>query len=117
MAIANRTTALVNPSTGPTWDTWVGRDIPPVPAGITGRLLGFPADVVYAAIDGTFGAGGSIKLSFSDDNFVTSTDYAAFTAALPLTRLSTALPHRYWRAQVTAGDGTTSLNVSLTSTP
>jgi hypothetical protein len=30
--------------------------------------------------------------------------------------LSTTAPHRYWRAQVTAGDGTTSLNVSLLAT-
>jgi len=112
LAILNRATALVNPSTGPVWDTWVGRSLQPNPAG---SLISFPGDKVYATVDGTFGTGGSIKFSFSDDNS-NFTDYAAYTAALTLVQLSTSVPHRYWRAQVTAGDGTTSLNASLLAT-
>ena len=114
MAILNRATALVNPSTGPTWDTWQGRTLPAQPNSAP-QSLSFPGDKVYATIDGTFGTGGSIKFSFSDDNS-NFTDYAAYTAALTLVQLSTSVPHRYWRAQVTAGDGTTSLNASLLAT-
>ena len=103
-AILYRETALLNGNTGLVRDLWVG-NVPTTPGGI------IPV-TCFATVDGTFGAGGTIVLEFSDDgtNFTT---FLTVTAALALRSLNPTVTHRFWRARVTAGDGTTSLNVSF----
>lgn len=67
-------------------------------------------------IAGTFGSGGSVTLEGSNDgtNAVTLDDFAdnALTKTSPALVRSQQLP-RFVRPNVTAGDGTTSLNVML----
>lgn len=105
--VINRAAALANPSTGPVWDNWLAQAPPVGPQGNRPQLC----TTVYAVVDGTFGAGGTLVLASSDDgtNFTTVLTLAA---ALPLVQIGN-LAKRFWRASVTAGDGTTALNVSL----
>jgi hypothetical protein len=106
--VLNRATALVNPTTGATWDCWVNVAPPVSPAGGRPQL----ANAIYAVVDGTFGAGGTLVIEGSDDGTSFAT-IRSLTAALPLTQIATQ--KRFVRANVTAGDGTTSLNVSILS--
>lgn len=67
-------------------------------------------------VNGTFGSGGSVTLQGSNDgtNWVTLTDPAGSALTFTSAGLKAILPlPRYIRPNVTAGDGTTSLNVIL----
>lgn len=105
--VINRAAALTNPATGPVWDSWLAQAPPVGPQGNRPQL----STTVYAAVDGTFGAGGTIVLASSDDG-TSFTTVLTLTAALALAQIG-GVAKRFWRASVTAGDGTTSLNVSL----
>lgn len=79
-------------------------------------VLGF--DAVSVAVSGTFGVGGSVTLEGSYDNVnffgvqaAGSGSAIAITAAGIAFAVSAA--YRYVRARVTAGDGTTSLAITL----
>lgn len=92
--------------------------------GWTGLLNGddgTPYDQIAAAdsatvqVTGTFGTGGSVTLEASDDgsSFAALPTPIAITAAGLYVVATTA--HRRIRPRVTAGDGTTSLVVTLTT--
>lgn len=83
---------------------------------------GSPAELIPWAdrcvqVTGTFGAGGTVVIEGSNDNSTWATLYhaqgsaASFTAAGIRQIVETP---RYVRPRVTAGDGTTSLTVSMT---
>ena len=98
-----RVAAMANPTTGPVWDL-----LPKQPK-VTGAEIA-PARPAYLSLSGTLGAGGTVTVASSYDG-TTFTTYAALTALQDPTLLT--INRRFWRASVTAGDGTTSLSVSL----
>lgn len=77
--------------------------------------IGRTADYTVQA-SGTFGAGGSATLQGSNDgvNFIAMEDTTGTTIAMTTTKIW-RLSHvpQFFRAAVTAGDGTTSLAVNL----
>lgn len=123
-----RTASLANPSTSAVFDTWAykARATQDAPQGAAfnaqlnpfvsdaQRAKMFPNDRVFlTSVDGTLGVGGTLVIESSDDN-------SSYSTALTVTALQTGVyimlggvSHRFWRARVTAGDGTTALLVSL----
>lgn len=90
-------------------------------SGLLNTDDGSPLDFVDWAdrcvqITGTFGVGGTVVLEGSNDgtNWATMTDYAnvALSFTAPAVKQITEQP-RFMRPRVTAGDGTTSLAVSI----
>lgn len=83
-----------------------------IPNGNQGDPHGGPWSSLYAYVTGTFGAAGSVRLEGSNDGtnwFALSP--AALTAAGSFAALGAAEHPKYVRPNVTAGDGTTALNV------
>lgn len=80
--------------------------------GNQGDAHGGPWSGFFAAVSGTFGAGGSVRLEGSNDNvnwFALSP--AALTSAGNFAPLGAQEHPKFIRPNVTAGDGTTSLTV------
>lgn len=77
--------------------------------------LGAGATPISWQVSGTFGAGGSIQLEAAND---TSQGWVVVGSALTAAGLVVAtIPVRYIRVNVTAGDGTTALVVTLNIVP
>ena len=91
------------------------------PMTFTGTDVGAPVQWVEYAdrcvqVAGTFGTGGSVTIEGSNDgtNFVVLTDPQGNALTVTAARIEQILElPRYVRPRVTAGDGTTSLTVTI----
>lgn len=88
-----------------------------IPNGDTGQAIEMPGSVVRSVqLGGTFGAGGTVVIEGSNDgtNYITLTDPQANALSKTAAAIETIQEvTRYVRPRVTAGDGTTAINVTL----
>lgn len=81
-----------------------------------GAPIAYPGFATSVQVTGNFGAGGTVLIEGSNDgtNYVTLTDLAAAALSITAAGIKTIRENvAYIRPRVSAGDGTTSLTVTL----
>jgi hypothetical protein len=89
---------------------------PAVPNGNTGQPVAYAGRERSIQVEGTFGAGGSVSIEGSNDgqNYHVLNDSSGTPLTLTAAALKTIGDEAIFiRPKVTAGDGTTALNITL----